>query len=243
MEQTIFNADSTSLVTSRTGPDVASEIARLEELLAEKRRELAALQEAMQEFRALYTRVVGSKLAELAEVEHAIREAERKLLGESEEEEPERTEESRSVASSVERRPVLRRLFWAVAKMFHPDHAADPQEAQRRHAIMAEASRAYCEGDVESLNLLLNDESLQSHCVASRKQDETRDPAAVLLDLKEELITVEFGIKRLKQDPLYRVKLKVEEAAEQGRDALAEMADDLSRQIAKARRRLSHLVA
>lgn len=242
MGQTILNTELTALVARRSGPNVADEIVRLEKLLAERRSELAALQEAMQEFRALYTRVVGSKLAELAEVERAIREAERKLLGENEDE-PEQTQETKGEAPAAERRPTLRRLFWAAAKMFHPDHAANPQDAQRRHAIMAEASRAYREGDIESLNVLLNDENLQSYCVASRRQDEARDPATMLLDLKEELITVEFGIKRLKQDPLYRVKLKVEEAAKQGRDALAEMADDLSRQIAKARRRLSHLVA
>ncbi|MFN2456524.1 MAG: hypothetical protein ABR577_20225, partial [Pyrinomonadaceae bacterium] len=61
----------------------------------------------------------------------------------------------------------LRKLFWSVARMFHPDHAADEKEARRRHTIMAEASRAYRDGDIESLHTLLGDEQLQFFCVGA----------------------------------------------------------------------------
>jgi hypothetical protein len=218
--------------------DLAAEIARIERLLDERRRELASLQEEMRAFRTLYTRIIGSRLAELSEIERAIREAERRLLGVSDDGEDEAT--SDPPEAQPETRMSLRKIFWTIAKMFHPDHAANPQEAARRHSIMAEASRAYREGDVESLHSLLADERLQSYC-ASARRNEADDPKSRLLDLKEELITIEFGIKRIKGDALYRIKLKVDDAARQGRDALAEMAEDLDRQIAKARRRLAHL--
>ncbi|HZB46747.1 MAG TPA: hypothetical protein VE360_15935, partial [Pyrinomonadaceae bacterium] len=61
--------------------DLEAEVARLEAALAERRAELAALQEGLREFKARYAQVVGSRLAELAEVEKAIREAEGRLLG------------------------------------------------------------------------------------------------------------------------------------------------------------------
>lgn len=218
--------------------DLAAEIARIERLLDERRRELASLQEEMRAFRTLYTRIIGSRLAELSEIEQAIREAERRLLGASDDGEDEAT--SDPPEAQPETSMSLRKIFWTIAKMFHPDHAANPQEAARRHSIMAEASRAYREGDVESLHSLLADERLQSYC-ASARRNEADDPKSRLLDLKEELITIEFGIKRIKGDALYRIKLKVDDAARQGRDALAEMAEDLERQIAKARRRLAHL--
>ena len=228
----------------KNGPaDLAQELVRLESLLAERRIELLALQEELRSFKALYTQVVGSRLAELAEVERAIREAERRTLGTDEKDEEDTgTATNEQQASSVSPvRTSLRKLFWSVAKMFHPDHAADEMEARRRHTIMAEASRAYREGDVESLNTLLGDEELRFFCTSAQGHEQEEDLGARLLHIKEELRTVEFGIKRIRQDGLYRLKLSVDEEAARGRDALRAQAEQLMRQITKARRRLAHL--
>lgn len=230
---------------AQSAPDLAGEIARLEALLAERRAELISLQEQMREFRACYTRVVGSRLAELAEVERSIREAEARLLGleggsDGGEEEP----GAGAVPGNSTTPPVrtsLRNLFWSVARLFHPDHAADEQEARRRHSIMAEASRAYREGDAESLSTLLADEGLQFYCTTARGAEDPEDLAGRLLNLKEELRTVEFGLKRIRQDGLYHLKLKADAEAARGRDALAEMASGVERKIKKARYRLAHL--
>ena len=226
-----------------TPPSVEEEVARTESLLAERSAELNALREEFQEFKVRYTQVVGSRLAELAEVESEIREAERRLLGEDEPGD-EDADDATGEAQASRAAPVgkgLRKLFWSVARMFHPDHAADDAEARRRHAVMAEASRAYREGDVESLHALLGDEELQLYCATTHGHEEEHDLTAKLVRLKEELLTVEFGLKRIRQDALYRLKLKTDEEARHGRDALAQMAESVTRQIAKARRRLAHL--
>ncbi|HVG31863.1 MAG TPA: hypothetical protein VM911_02240 [Pyrinomonadaceae bacterium] len=226
--------------------DLAQEIARLEALLMERKLELVALQEELRAFRELYTQLIGSRLAELAEVERAIKEAERHALGidASVDEEGEASAHEAEDAAASHPLPVktsLRKLFWAVARMFHPDHASDEGEARRRHSIMAEASRAYQEGDVESLHTLLGDEELRSYCASAHGAEEEEDKAARLLNLREELRTVEYGIKRIRQDGLYRLKLSSDEEALQGRDALVAQAAQLDRQITKARRRLEHL--
>ena len=225
-------------------PDAAAEAERLAALLEERRAELSALQEAFREFKERYARTVGGRLAELAEVEEEIRRAEARLAGLEDEDGV--TEEGRpdfydTAPSAAPAKSGLRKLFWSVARMFHPDHAADEEEARRRHSIMAEASRAYRDGDVESLSTLLDDEQLQSYCASSAREDEPEDTAARLLHLKEELITIEFGIKRLKQDRLYHLMLKTAEESREGRDALAQMAASITRKIAKARNRLAHL--
>jgi hypothetical protein len=233
--------------TEKEPLNIAGEIARLEALLAERRRELAALQEEMRVFRARYTEVIGSRLAELAEIEREIKRAKARLLGlEDESAEAAASSDDESDAQSTQpgALPVgkaMRKLFWAVAKMFHPDHAADEREARARHTVMAEASRAYREGDVESLHTLLGDEQLQSLCAAGGNDAGTDDPEARLLGLEIELRTVEFGIKRIRQDGLYHTRLKVEAEAREGRDALAQMAEQIDRQIVKARHRLAHL--
>lgn len=225
-------------------PDPALEVERLGALLDERRAELTALQTELRDFKVRYTHVVGSRLAELAEVEREIREAETRALGlepeEEDEGEAERAASFYAPSASASGGVGLKRLFWSVARLFHPDHASDEGEARRRHSIMAEASRAYREGDVDSLHTLLGDEHLQSFCATASREDEPEDLAARLLNLKEELRTIEFGIKRARQDGLYQLMLKTRAEAAEGRDALAAVAQSLARQIAKARRRLEH---
>lgn len=242
---------SLSLHSSATGnepPDLAQEVARLEGSLRERRSELLILQEEFRQFKTLYTQTIGSRLAELHEVELAIKRAESRLLGIEDEEETEAAEESdeasrdeQAATPGAQVGQSLRKLFWAVAKMFHPDRAADEQEARRRHTVMAEASRAYREGDSESLHTLLGDEELQFFCTGAQGRDDPDDLGSLLVALKEELRTVEFGIKRIRMDGLYQLKLRVDEEAASGRDALAEQAESLKRQISKARYRLAHL--
>ena len=225
-------------------PDAAAEAARVAALLGERRAELSALQEEFREFKERYARTVGGRLAELAEVEAEVRRAEARLAGvEEEEREPEegRPDFYDTAPSAAPAKSGLRKLFWSVARMFHPDHASDEEEARRRHRIMAEASRAYRDGDAEGLSTLLDDEQLQSYCATSARDDEPETQAARLLHLREELITIEFGIKRVKQDRLYHLMLKAADESRHGRDALAQLAETVTRKIVKARNRLAHL--
>lgn len=222
--------------------DPAAEAARLEAEVAERKGELAALQEEFRRFKARYAQVVGGPLAELAEAEREVREAEARLAGLHGEGGTEEDDDRDFYAARpAPAQTSLRKLFWSVARLFHPDHASDEREAERRHRIMAEASRAYTDGDAESLSTLLGDEQLQFFCSRAAHEDQPADLATRLLNLKEELRTAEFGIKRIRQDRLYHLMLKAEAEAAEGRDALADMADRLRRQIAKARRRLEHL--
>lgn len=226
--------------SAREAVDPAAEVGRLEALLEGRRAELSKLQEEFREFKSRYAEVVGGTLAELAEVEQEILQAEARVLGL----EDDREEDGPSHffdAPPAPGKTGLRKLFWSVARMFHPDHAADEDEARRRHTIMAEASRAYRDGDVESLSTLLGDEQLQSYCASSSREDEPETAAARLINLKEELVTIEFGIRRLGQDRLYRLMLSSAEEARQGRDQLAQMADTVRRKIVKARNRLAHI--
>ncbi len=214
-------------------------------MLAERRAELSTLRETLHNFKTEYMRTVGSRLAELAEVERDIKAAESRLLGHDDAASDDGTHDDNHASAPTAASPVkltLRKLFWSVAKAFHPDYAADAGEARRRHTVMAEASRAYREGDVESLHTLLGDETLQSYCATAHTDADEEDLGACLVRLKEELRTVEFGLKRLTQDGLYRTMLTVDEAHARGRDALADMAERIQRQIVKARHRLANLL-
>ena len=231
--------------TQNAPPDLELQISELEALLVERRAELVVLQQSLRAFKERYAQMVGSRLAELGEVERALKEAEARLFnleteaGSDAEEHSAFDETQPLIIASG--KTALRKLFWSVARLFHPDHATDEKEAKRRHEVMSEASRAYQEGDVESLNMLLGDEQLQFFCASQGADDAEEDLTGRLLRLKGELSTVEFGIKRIRQDGLYRLKLKIDEEAGNGRDALLAMAENIDRQIVKARRRLEHL--
>ncbi len=221
--------------------DPAQEIARLESLLAGRRAELSTLQAEFRAFKTRYAQVVGSRLAELADVEREIREAERRTLGVRADNAADVATSANVTAPPPSGQTTLRKLFWSVARLFHPDMATGETEARRRHEIMTAANRAYREGDVDSLHTLLGDEELQSYCATRDGADAADDPATHIFKLKEELRTVEFGLKRIKQDRLYQLKLAADEAATHGRDALAAEAARIARQIGKARNRLAHL--
>ena len=80
---------------SRNAPvDLAQEIANLEALIIEERAELVRLQQSLREFKERYTQTVGSPLAELSEVERAIKEAEARLFDLETESEREGTDDS-----------------------------------------------------------------------------------------------------------------------------------------------------
>jgi hypothetical protein len=231
--------------TQNALPDLEAQISELESLLAERRAELVVLQQNLRAFKERYAQLVGSRLAELGEVERAIREAEARLFNLESEAESDVEDENASAETQpstiASGKTALRKIFWSVARLFHPDHAMDEKEAKRRHTVMAEASRAYQEGDIESLNTLLGDEQLQFFCTSQSADDKEEDLTGRLLSIKGELATIEFGIKRIRQDSLYRLKLKVDDDAENGRDTLTAMAENINRQIAKARHRLENL--
>ena len=119
-------------------PDLEQEISNLEAHLLKRRSELLALQQELREFKSLYTHVVGSRMAELAEVERAIKEAEAALFNLKVEDESDqdgaRDSHNAGHTTSASGKTALRKLFWSVAKLFHPDHASDDLEAERRHA-------------------------------------------------------------------------------------------------------------
>lgn len=228
--------------------ELLAEISRLEHELTSRRLVLRETQEAFRAFKIRYAQIVGARLAELEEVERAVKKAEAAMLGaDNYLEDNELLEETEKTPAKWSGQVTLRKLFWSVAKLFHPDHALDESEARRRHSIMVEASRAYDEGDMESLHLLLDDENLRFHCRSGADTGKNSNAADSVdlrhqyLDLQEELRTVEFGIRRLNEDRLYQLKLKADEETLAGRDALLDSARQIERQIIKAKRRLEHL--
>ena len=235
-----------------------AELAAFESQLADRELELATLKADLRAFESGYLRVVGSCLAELDEIEAQIAEAEARLYSTDalaqERAAKARAQAGRSAqeagaAAEPTRAPDfkpsddLRRLYREVAKRVHPDLATDPEERGRRSRLMAEANRAYEEGDVARLRAILDEwegspESVTGTGPAADLVRVIRKIAQV--EARLDAIEAEIGI--LRESDLCQLRAKAEETDLDGRDLLAETASQVDQQIAAARTRLAGLV-
>jgi hypothetical protein len=140
--------------------------------LAERELDLATLRAELHGFERTYLRIVGSRLAELDEIEAQIAEAGARNQPkdrEAQERASQALAQAQESAQAVEaeqeagkREPFtpsenLQKLYREVARRIHPDLATDEGERKRRHELMTEANRASEMGDVARLEAILRD--------------------------------------------------------------------------------------
>jgi hypothetical protein len=133
----------------------------------------------------------------------------------------------------------VRRLFRDVAKTIHPDLARDESTRDRRHALMAEANRAYALGDEDRLRWVLQAWERSPEAVQDSDPDATRLRLARRIEqIEEELNAYAGDLAALKESALWKLKAMVDDAAVQGKDLVADMVGRLKRDIMAARNRL-----
>ena len=107
---------------------------------------------------------------------------------------------------------------------------------------MAEVNLAYERGDESRLQEILS--GWESAPESVRGEGVGAELVRVIRKIAQcagRLGVIEFEIAQLKASDLYQLKIKVEEAEDNGRDLLAEMASRLNEQIADARGRLDEI--
>ena len=126
------------------------------------------------------------------------------------------------------------------AKRLHPDLATDPVERERRTRLMAEANRAYEEGDVARLQAILDEwESSPESVKGEGPGAELVRVIRKIAQIEARLHTIEGEMSQLKEWDLYQIRAKVDEAGREGRDLLGEMAAQVDRKVVAARKRLA----
>ena len=238
-----------------------SALAALETELAQRELDLATLRAELRAFEGRYLRIVGARYAELDEIKALIAEAQARLNPKNTATQQQasraraQAEESGWATGSVkvlqqqhEFKPSdqLKSLYREIAKRVHPDLATDEENRTRRHELMAEANRAYEEGDEARLQRILREWECSPESV---KGD---GPGADLVrvirkiaQVEERLRTIETEIAQLEESDLYKLWVEFW-GAEPVRsllegDLLEEMASRLDQQIAEARSRLADI--
>ena len=136
----------------------------------------------------------------------------------------------------------LKNLYREVAKKIHPDLATSAADRIRRQQLMAEANDAYATGDEARLRAILEEyeaspESVQGEGAAAELVRVIRTIAQV----KKRLAQIVLEIEVLRTSDIFALKARADRTAEEGRDMLREMAEDLDSQIAASRERLDTL--
>ena len=235
-----------------------------EEELAKKREEFALLQSELADrelyltnlraellaFEGRYLRQVGILYAELDEWNAKIAE----LVAEDE-----RTEETRSAATQARTQAAqshsavhgeaaeakdftpsadLKSVYREVAKRVHPDLATDDADRRNRERFMAEANRAYEQGDADEMRKIL--EEYESSPESVKGEGVAADLVRVIRQIKQirsRLAQIKLEVADLIESDIAKLKTKVDAASGQGLDLLAEMAEDVKSRIDAARHR------
>ncbi len=239
------------------------ELAQLQDQLAERELELTTLRAELSALEHQYLDVVGRRYAELDRIEAEIAEelARRAPASESAQEhareareradqsaEPkvdENSTETRLETTTEDFRPSddLKQLYRKAARMLHPDLTTDPDEKERRHRFMSEVNQAYEKNDEARIRQLLAEwqaspENVDGDGTGADLIRVIRQIAQILQRLAE----IADELAGLGESELARLKTRVDEAAQDGRNLLQEMADRVDNEIAAAQTRWEALL-
>lgn len=233
------------------------ELSVLEADLAQRELDLVTLKGELRAFEARYLRTAGARYAVLDGLEFQIAEA----LARLKPSDPKAKEQAAQAhaqaqdsaqaigalyepeqATEFEPSDNLKKLYREVAKRLHPDLATGDEERARRTQLMAEANRAYEEGDEARLQAILREwasspESVKGEGLGADLVRVIRKIAQV----EERLRTIDAEMAQLRASDLYQLRVKVDEAKGEGRNLLAEMAAQVDQRIVDAEKRLAEL--
>ena len=228
-----------------------AELREAENTLAERELELATYQAELHEFEQRYLRIVGSRYAELDEVNAQVAEARARLHPEDKtasneaaqarshaQESAEAASEAITIEARAKFKPTdeMKSLYRDLARLMHPDLATGADERTRRHNLMIEINRAYEAGDATRLQEIQREwqrspASIKNESVGTELVKIIRQIAQV----EERILAIWEKIEELETSELAELNRKVEEADEEDRDLLAEMAADLEDEIFNAK--------
>lgn len=248
-----------ALVAVDAAARLRAEIEVLGQELAELELELATAQGELAGFSLRYHELIAGRLAELdrcqaelaqmhlqlAPADDDLRAAARQAAERAAQSQREQAEfRARREAEPAPFRPGndLKKRFRQLAQKIHPDRASDEADRAWRTQLMSEANRAYRAGDVAALDevLALWLEGRQDGSAAVPAGPTfTGTPVADVLAaeaarIRARISAIATELDRLYGSKLYELFAAARLAARQERDLLAEMAERLDAQIARA---------
>lgn len=232
-------------------------VARLENRLAEAEEFMVGFLEENKIFEARYTREVGKTYAELDEIEADIAAEEARLAPDDWEIQRQADEARKRAAESAHAHAdenwqacshkfaptaAMKKSYYNLAKLVHPDLAVDLAERERRHELMAKLNDAYAAGDTDLMDQLVEQHRDDPNLV---KGDSIGDQLVRFIrqiyQIKRRLQTLRTERAALEASENNQLRLKVESEMREGRNLLQQMRERNKTHLLRARRRLSEL--
>jgi serine/threonine protein kinase len=230
----------------------------IEEVLAQRELELATLKVELREFEGRYLRLIGTKHAELDELEAQVAEENSRHFPEDVElriaavrarsraqdsaEAAKRHASSAHDCETFEPSERLKNLYRELARLIHPDTVLQTEQKERRHVLMAEVNQAYEANDFGKLQNMLGDWEHSPEAVKGH------GPGAELIRVirridqaEDRLALIQSETTDLQRAHVYQLMEQTNGASAEGRDHLHEMGAKLDNHIREARRRLREL--
>jgi hypothetical protein len=224
------------------------ELEDLEKQLIERELQLVSLRGELADFERVYIKNVGSRYAELDEIEAQIAEfhaacspgdvaAQTEAHGARS-----RADESHASATELTVKDTkrfsasssLKSLYREVARRIHPDLAVDEGDRAKRQRLMAEANRAYENGDEAKLRTILEEyESSPESVFGEGAGAELVRVIRKIAQVRRRLTQIGRETEELTRSDVFDLKKRVDEGAKQGRDVLNEMASAVKLRISE----------
>lgn len=135
----------------------------------------------------------------------------------------------------------LKSLYRSLAKRFHPDLALDPKEKDWRERRMAEVNVAYGSQDVRRLQSIAEKPDWLVENLPKTRDETLRGLYADIRRLDHMIETLELQMRELVNSQTVKLMLDVRFAQREGRDLIAEMANELKIRIAGVQNELAAL--
>jgi hypothetical protein len=232
-------------------------LARLENRLAEQEAETIAFREELKIFEARYKQEVARFYAELDELEAQIADEEARLAPDDLEIQK-RAREARARAAETASAtaeenwqacshkfnpsPKMKKAYYRLAKLVHPDLAIDAKERERRNVLMAKLNDAFATGDAALMNRLVEEHRDSPDLIVGASiGDEIVRKIRQIYQAKRRLQTLQAEKTALENSESNQLRLRVSVEMRQGRNLLAQMAERAKVQIKRAERKLEIL--
>jgi hypothetical protein len=224
--------------------------------LAEQELILATAKGELAVFEERYLREIGTRYAELDNLEARIAEAlarldpSNRVISEEAKRARGRAQRSSEEAAAnvpgnpevVEPSDGLKHLYREAAKKIHPDLARDDISRGKREGLMVALNTAYQRGDEAGLRAIVSEWERSPEAVSGGGVEaELVRVIRQIARVEERLREIQRELAELTRSGQWQLRKEVVNGAEEGRDVLAAIAANVDGLIADARRRLDRL--
>jgi hypothetical protein len=232
------------------------ELEELEQQLAENELDLSTARRDLHLFENRYQRTVGCKYAELDWLKASVLEMATRIHPDSKDfrsqaeaarEQAEQSAHNWEVyqeAADVELpepSEELKKLFRDAAKRIHPDLTTDPEERERRHALMARLNQAYELGDLEQVQAILNDWEVINDWDQLTPGKQLSRLLKQIGQVRHRFNQIQTELEQLKLSEMFRLKDFVQNSEKQGEDVFTAMVVEVDEKIENLRIRVKNL--